>query len=167
MRYRPLPSITRLQELFQPDFASGYLVRRIKRGAEKVGAIAGAKNDRGYVILSIDRHLFYAHRVLYALFQLADPGDLEVDHINGDKSDNRIINLRLATRAQNGQNIPGYREGLKGAYLSFKGENKPWMSTINKDGVRHYLGSFYTEEEAHEAYIKGSATHHGEFGRTG
>lgn len=165
MHHRPLPPLERLYALFRPNFMTGELVRRTSHGAAKRGTVAGRENSRGYLITSVDGHLYYVHRVLFALYHQTDPRDMEVDHIDGDKLDNRVANLRAATRAQNGQNIRGYRKGLKGAYRSFKGQDKEWMATIQKEGVRYYLGSFYTEKEAHEAYVKASVSYHGEFGR--
>jgi len=163
MRYRALPPIDRLYELFDPDFDTGKLVWRQAHGKRKVGDVAGFQNDR-YMLVGVDGSRYYVHRVLYAMHYGKDPAELEIDHVNGDKLDNRLANLRIATRGENGRNVGGYRKGLKGAYKSFKGD-KPWMSTIQKDGVRHYLGCFATEEEAHAAYAKASAVHHGDFGR--
>jgi hypothetical protein len=166
LHHHALPSLDRLYELFSPNFAQGELIMRTQRGSRKAGEIAGFLTyDGRYLMLGIDYKVYLLHRVMYAMHHRKDPGDMEIDHIDGDTSNNRADNLRLATRAQNGQNTRRRRKGLKGAYLSFKGQNKPWMSTINREGVRHYLGSFYTEKEAHEAYITASAIHHGEFGR--
>ena len=163
MHYRALPPIEELYDLFVPDFEAGTLVWKYAHGRRKIGDTAGFQNDR-YMIVGIKGARYYVHRVLYAMYHQADPGELEIDHSDGDRLNNSIANLREATRAQNGQNIRGYRKGLKGAYKSFKGD-KPWMSTIQKDGTRHYLGAYATEEEAHEAYVKASAVHHGTFGR--
>lgn len=166
MRYQSLPSFDRLHELFSPNFNRGELTWKVSRGKAKRGSLAGFPNDRGYLYVGVDGRRYLVHRVMYALYHRQDPKEMEVDHIDLDKSDSRVANLRAATRAQNGQNLPGYRKGLKGAYESFKGQPKPWMATIQKDGVRHYLGSFATEREAHDAYIKASVAHHGDFGRT-
>ncbi len=166
MHHRALPSFDRLHELFQPHFTRGELVWKQQRGRKIIGDVAGFPTTDGrYMLVGVDGKRYFLHRLMYALYHRVDPGDLEVDHIDRDGLDNRAGNLRLATRAQNGQNSRGHRKGLKGAYFSFKGDPKPWMSTIQKEGVRHYLGCFETEEEAHEAYAKASAEHHGKFGR--
>jgi hypothetical protein len=100
---------------------------------------------------------FYTHGVW--------PAD-QLDHINGDKSDNRIDNLRIATASQNKANSGPYRNnptGLKGAYWY-----KPlqmWVSKIRKDGKLHHLGYFATAEEAHTAYCEAAKRLHGEFAR--
>ena len=166
MHHQPLPSLDRLHELFKPQFTRGELIWKQQRGGKKAGAVAGFPTDDGrYMVVGIDGRRYLIHRVMYAMYHQVDPKDMEVDHIDGDTFDNRAANLRLATRAQNGQNLRGYRKGLKGAYFSFKNSSKPWLATIQKEGVRHYLGCFETEEEAHEAYVKASAVYHGEFGR--
>lgn len=168
MHHQPLPPLDRLQDLFRPNFMTGELFCKTQRGNRKVGEAAGFPTADGrYLMLGIDGKRYFFHRVMYALYHKVDPGELEVDHKDQDTFDNRAANLRLATRSQNGQNTRGYRKGLKGAYRSFKGQAKEWMATINKDGVRHYLGSFYTEQEAHDAYVEASKMIHGEFGRTG
>lgn len=167
MHHQPLPSLDRLQDLFRPNFMTGELFCKTQRGNRKAGEVAGfASHDGRYVLIGVDNKRYYVHRVMYALYHKVGPGEMEIDHRDQDTFDNSVSNLRLATRSQNGQNTRGYRKGLKGAYLSFKGQAKEWMATINKDGKRHYLGSFYTEQEAHEAYVKASAELHGEYGRT-
>lgn len=166
MHHQPLPSLSRLQDLFRPNFMRGELVARQQKGNRKVGDVVGfPTHDDRYMMVGIDGKRYFLHRVLYAMYHGTDPGPMEIDHVDGDAFDNRVANLRLATRAQNGQNSHGYRKGLKGAYFSLKGQDKPWVSTIQKEGVRYYLGSFYTEEEAHAAYVKASAIYHGKFGR--
>jgi hypothetical protein len=164
MHHQPLPSLDRLQDLFRPNFMTGELFWKQPRGHKKAGALAGFQTDRGYVRIGIDGRVYLAHRVLYAMYHKQDPADFEVDHADLDTTDNCVRNLRLTTRAQNGQNIPGYRKGLKGAYRN-SASGKPWVSTIQTNGVRRFLGLFDTEEEAHAAYVVASAIHHGEFGR--
>lgn len=166
MHHQPLPSLDRLHELFHPNFMTGELFCKTQRGNRKVGEAVGfSTHDGRYMMLGVDGKRYFFHRVMYAMYHGVDPGSMEIDHKDQDTFDNRVANLRLATRAQNGQNIRGHRKGLKGAYRSFKGQAKEWMATINKEGVRHYLGAFCTEQEAHDAYVKASAAHHGEFGR--
>jgi hypothetical protein len=167
-QHQPLPSLDRLHELFQPQFTRGQLVWRQSRGKAKAGKIAGALGTNGYTKVQIEGRTFLAHRLLYAMYHGVDPGSFEVDHVDLDRTDNRASNLRLASRAQNSQNVPCSRRGLKGAYRNTSAtskESKPWVSTITASGVRTFLGMFDTEEEAHQAYVKASAIRHGSFGR--
>lgn len=91
-----------------------------------------------------------------------------VDHISGDKLDNRRNNLRIATRSQNLSNRgrpSNNTSGLKGAF--WHKHNKKWMSSIGVNGRRKYLGYFDTPEEAHEAYCTAAQELHGAFANTG
>lgn len=93
---------------------------------------------------------------------IVTPADgMQVDHVNGDKLDNRRVNLRQATPAQNMQN----RIGKPGA-LGVKGVRKDGSSfraTITNNGKRIHLGTFDTIEEASNAYVEASLRLHGEF----
>ncbi len=105
--------------------------------------------------------LIYMHRKI-----LCAPPRIEVDHINGDKLDNRRSNLRLCTRAGNQYNQHKIRgvSRFKGVSL-LKG--KWWRAMIQSSpGVRLYLGSFRTEVEAAQVYDAAALLYHGEFART-
>lgn len=121
---------------------------------------------RGYFNVKINKVLYRAHRVAWLLTYGAwPPDDLDVDHIDGDKGNNRIANLRLATRAENCWNS----KSRKGASSSAKGVSKAsknrWSAAICTNGVKVQLGSFGTEEEAAEAYKLAASKMHGEFAR--
>ncbi len=94
------------------------------------------------------------------------PDGVQVDHINGDGLDNRRANLRLATHAENSRNVrrpSNNKSGFKGVYKNAK--TGRWAAMITGGGQRQYLGQFDTPEEAHSAYCKAAAFHHGEFAR--
>jgi HNH endonuclease len=84
-----------------------------------------------------------------------------IDHINCDPTDNRIINLRLATQEQNSQNRRRPKQnksGFKGVYRKGNG----WEAYIKR---HKYLGTFSTPELAHEAYKRAARQSFGEFAR--
>ncbi len=96
------------------------------------------------------------------------PGRCDVDHIDGDGSNDRIENLRLASRSQNMANSrfrTKSKDRLKGAY--FRSHSGRWYSCIKVDYRKIYLGTFYSEEEAHEAYMDAAQKHFGEFACSG
>lgn len=105
--------------------------------------------------------IYRAHRVIMGC---EDP-DLVVDHINGDKLDNREENLRIATRGENNRNV-------KKTWTSssqYKGvthqpdQDKPWVAQIGYGRERIYLGAFYHEREAANIYNLAAKQLFGEF----
>lgn len=98
-------------------------------------------------------------------------GKERVDHVNGDRLDNRRSNLRLATDSQNGLNRGKHRRvaavssQFKGVYREQRRKNKIWGVRIQAAGKYVYVGSYETEEEAALAYDAAAKRHHGEFAR--
>lgn len=100
----------------------------------------------------------YMHRVILA------PGDAWVDHINGDRRDNRRANLRFSNRAENVRNAGPHR-GNRAGFKGVRPVNGRWMANICADRQAHYLGCFGTPEEAARAYDAAALRLHGEFAR--
>jgi hypothetical protein len=109
---------------------------------------------------------FRAHRVIWAM-QTGDdvPENMEIDHVNGVRSDNRWVNLRLATRRQNMWNVKGARSdsltAVKG--VSYRAERKRYVAKIKIDGKCKKIGSFKTIEEAEACYNRAVLDYRGEF----
>lgn len=99
-------------------------------------------------------------KVLLARQIMQPPDGLFVDHINHDTLDNRRRNLRLASRAQNQMNRRTVARALPKGVRLHRGR---FDAQIKLHGVRHWLGSFDTPEEAHAAYASAAARLHGEF----
>ena len=123
------------------------------------GKKVGAKNKAGYLVICIDYKLHYAHRL--AWFYLYKECPRYIDHINLVKGDNRIYNLRPATKAQNGANSVGYNpaSGFKGVY--YQSNTLKWRVKIA--GIN--VGYFDTKEEASAAYFSKAKELYGEFAR--
>lgn len=124
-----------------------------------------ARNKDGYhhgTILQI-HHL--AHRVIWALQTGAWPKD-EIDHQDTDPGNNRWINLREATHAENmrNQRTPiTNKSGIRGVF--WHGGNQSWCAAISHENKNHTLGYFDSKEDAAKAYAEASARLHGNFGR--
>lgn len=117
------------------------------------GAIAGYLTRRGYACIRIHGHEWKAHRVAWAHYFGAWP-KAEIDHINGEKSDNRIANLRDVDRRTNQQNERRARANNSTGLLGVSRKKNRFVALIHKDGKRYRLGNFSTAIEAHEAYVR-------------
>jgi hypothetical protein len=108
--------------------------------------------SEGYCQVGFNGKLIYYHVIIWILSTGKDiPQGLEIDHINGNKIDNRIENLRLVTSRGNGQNRKEHRDGrLVGCY--YHKRDKKFIANIRISGKKICIGLFETEKEAHEAY---------------
>ena len=111
-----------------------------------------ANNGDGYCRVGFKGKLYRYHVVLWVLHNNENiPEGLEIDHINGDKIDNRIENIRVIQHRANQQNLGVHRYGaLTGCY--YQKDAKKHRAQIKIYGKQIYLGLFETEHEAHEAY---------------
>jgi hypothetical protein len=165
------PTPARIRETFDYDPDTGLFYYREQitdtRKRHRAGKQAGCLcKTNGYVIMTVDKQQFKAHRVAWLFMYGAWPAGL-VDHINGNRADNRAINLRLATPTQNNINrgmAPTNTSGMKGA--SWSTTSQKWLAHISYGGKTHHLGFYATAQEAHAAYLGAAKILHGEFART-
>lgn len=149
----------RLKQLVHYDPDTGKFTRlKVTRGAH---IQAGNKRLDGYISLFIDGKAMSAHRMAWLYVHGTFP-ELYIDHINGDRSDNRIANLRQATRSENAQNIgSAYRNnkssGILGVYPHACGK---WQAKIQLNKKSRSLGLYHTKEEAAKAYQLAKAELH-------
>ena len=141
---------------------TGIFIRKIDRNKKYLkGSEAGYKKD-GYRRINIKRKHYYAHRLAFLITYNALPE--MIDHVNGIRDDNRLLNLREATNHQNCMNRPmatKNRSGYKG--VSFHTQSKKWRARINLNKQEITLGSFTCPIEAAKAYNKAALELHGEF----
>jgi hypothetical protein len=119
-------------------------------------------NGRGYVIAMIQGKNVRMHRLLLGL---TTKDSLHVDHINGIKTDNRLINLRVCTPSQNQYNRKVSPKNELGAKCVRKRYNGKYQVGVQVDGKRYWLGTFETIEEAIIIREQFAKENHGEFFR--
>lgn len=144
------------------DPETGVLRWKVARAQRvRVGDIAGSLNRySGYQTVSLRNKGYRAHRLIWLMVHGEWP-DLVIDHIDRDTANNRLSNLRLATRSQNSANGKVRRNGLKGAHFH-KGSRR-WHAKL----CGKLVGSFGTEDEAHRAYVQAASLKHGPFACAG
>lgn len=151
--------LIKLRELFDYDGKTGVLVWRVGTGGRHVGDMAGTKDRAGYVRVQARGRLWLAHRLVWAYVHGEWPRG-QIDHINGDRADNRIANLRDVSPSVNRQNMRAATRMNKTGFLGVHIQDGRYKAAITIDGKRTGLGSFGTGEEAHAAYLAKKRLHH-------
>ena len=158
------PTQSRLHEQLSYDGDTGHFFWRKKTGRCAAGQRAGRVGDHGYELIQVDGRAYRSH-VLAWIYVYGHPPTNDIDHRDQDRRNNRLINLRLATRSQNNANSK-VREGKlysdkRG--VSFDRARGLWVAQIRHDKRQHNLGRFASEEEAAAAYAAAYRAFFGEF----
>jgi len=153
--------IAELRRLFSYDPVTGTLTRLLTTNSRaRAGTPITCTNGPGYVVVNVNYKKYTAHRIAWAITHGYWPEC--VDHINGVKSDNRLINLREVTHAQNMHNLRAARidsaSGLLG--VSWAPASGKWRANICIDRKTRHIGYYDTKEEAFAAYLKAKAVVH-------
>jgi hypothetical protein len=151
----------RLKELFEYDPEEGRFRNRFSRGRAREADEAGSPSGHGYRKVAVDYERYYEHHLAWLYVYGEWPS--EIDHRDGDRSNNKIANLRMATRTENCFNAKREtgESGLRGAYREAR--YPKWYSKIQIGGRVTRLGTFDTAEEAHKAFMVAVEAHHGEY----
>lgn len=131
----------------------------------KKGDIAGRKNKSNHITIMINGVRYQASHLAW-LYVKGETPSKAIDHINGIRSDNRIVNLREATLSQNAMNrikAANNTSGYKG--VSFHKQSGKWQASIKINGKQKYLGLFLSPKQAHNAYVNAAKVIFGEFSR--
>jgi hypothetical protein len=174
-----------LSELLSYNITSGKLYwvpRPIEQSSDITLVVASKNNMRwntkfafteafttldayGYLRGRVYGKQYLAHRVIWAITTRVWPTH-QIDHINGNRQDNRLANLREATQFENARNTKS-RGGASSKYLgvSWNSSRRKWQVQIEHQGVSKYVGVFTDELAAARAYDGVALMHHGSFAR--
>lgn len=145
-------SIHRLRNVLHYDAETGAFTWLVNNGPRvKAGQTAGSFDGQAYWRVQLDGKKYKAHRL--AWFYVHGEWPKFVDHINGNTLDNRLLNLRPASHAENHQNRRTSNKGAKVGMLGVDVHNGLFRARITKGGKQMHVGYFETKEEAHAAYI--------------
>ena len=132
---------------------TGALLQKKARPRSKVGSLAGGVTPYGYRYIQLRGRKYAAHRLVWFIEHGRFP-PYDIDHIDGNKLNNKITNLREATRKQNCENKGAQKNnklGLRG--VSYNQRLKKYIAQIQHNGVNHYIGLYKDPLEARKAYI--------------
>ncbi len=162
-------TVSRLREVLSYNHESGEFIWKMQmsNAAPKAGAVAGNKDDvTGYIRIGIEGRLYIASRLAWFYVHGEWPS-AEIDHRNRDRADNRLNNLRPASRLQNNRHSgkrAQTRSGFKGvAFRELSGGVGSWRARIKLNGKDHSIGYFDTPEKAARAYDEAAKVHYGQF----
>lgn len=148
--------VTRDQLIEQLDYSTNSGEFVWKRNGKR----AGCRRKDGYVMIRVNGVLYYAHRLAW-IFATGNQPEFTIDHINGNKSDNRICNLRDINIAINCQNQVKPRSNNISGFLGVQKNHKyGWQAKLQLNGNNYCFGTYKTAEEAHDAYVKGKRKLH-------
>lgn len=165
-----LPSFDLLNYMFEVSnqVPSGLIWKNPLSKKLKQGDMAGTKHKDGYWQVGIKINnkdkLFRAHRIIYVLSTKENIDNFFIDHIDGNRENNNIVNLRCATNQENSCNQKKqrkYTSVYKG--VSWCKKTNKWRAQIGINYQKIYLGTFETEQEAAVAYNLAAKKHHTSF----
>jgi len=156
-----------LEQAYTYDLKTGAFTRNFSEGGEKAGAQAGYVNTQGYISLGYRKKHLLAHRVAY-LFTVGKWPEKQIDHIDGDRKNNKWVNLREATGSQNGFNAKRRKDNNTGVKCVRKIESSgKYRVLIRADKKAKHIGCYNTLDEAESAAKAARAGMHGEFSNHG
>jgi len=165
MKANALPTAKELNHLFTYDPTSPSSLRwnnPISRQMRR-GDVAGAKNSDGYYQVSISCKRYRVHRIIYKMHHDTCIVDSVIDHVNRDRSDNKIDNLRRCTSAENQRNYGLLERNTTGSAGVRKARHGKWHASISVAGKRKHLGYYVKKSDAISARKNAEREFYGEF----
>ena len=155
--------VGRLRELLNYDPETGVFTWRVARKGRFKGSVAGSTDSNGYRTIRLDDVLYLEHR-LAVLYMIGEWPKATVDHINGERADNRWTNLREATWSQNLANRSPNKNNTSGAKgVWWNKRRSKWTAAVTVDRKAIHLGYFLTVGSAEAAYKEAAKRYFGEF----
>lgn len=149
--YRPL-TVDLLKEYMSYDPKTGEFTRLKCYKQDMVGKPASVERGKGYKQIGFAGHCQLAHKMAW-LYMYGEMPIGQIDHIDGNPSNNKISNLRIVTNAQNCQNRHVPTKLNKSKLLGVIKIKNRFVAQIKKNYKSIHLGTFKTAEEAHIAYL--------------
>jgi len=151
----PIPALDLLRAVFEldPDGPTGLKIRQDAKH-RNAGSAVGKASTKGYFRMAFKGKHYAVHRIVWSMANdcLADP-ELEIDHRDGNRQNNRAENLRQCNRLENSQNLAIKAAKNATGLVGVSRRLNRWRAAIHLHYKRIYLGSFDTAEEAHRAYL--------------
>lgn len=153
--------ISRLRDLLAYDPDTGVFTWRVRSGPRAAAeSVAGSLKSNGYRRIMVCGADCFAHRLAWAHANDRWPAG-QIDHIDGNRTNNRIANLRDVPQSINMQNQRAAHSNNKSSgMLGVCADGDRWMARIRVDGKRLYIGTFDTKELAHASYLAAKRIHH-------
>lgn len=156
-----MPSQKELKKLFKYDKQTGLLRSKLKRGKLSVNQIVGAVSGKGYVLVGLGNRCYKnAHRIIWTMAYGDIPSGMVIDHINHVKTDNRLCNLRLVSRALNQRNSKLFvtnKSGVMGVY--WDSYYQKWHAAITLLHKSKHIGYFRDFDDAVRARKEAEILH--------
>ncbi len=154
------PTLLRIHELLRYDPETGKLFWRVANSRRiKVGSEAGSISKAGYRSLMIDGYRFLAHRVIFFMQNGEWPKQV-IDHMDGDRLNNRLSNLRECSIQTNNENRRSLLSKNATGFLGVHPAGKRFVAKIRVSGMQKHIGNFDTVEEAQSAYLAAKSKLH-------
>lgn len=166
VKRKPLPPLWELERLFSYNPENGeFRWRTAVTNPLRIGTSATFMGAGGYLFVGVKGSLYAAHRVAFKMIKGFDPGPY-IDHIDGNRTNNKFENLREVTHTQNMQNrkmSKKNKSGFKG--VTWDKSKCRWRAQIKVGGCFVLLGTFKKAELAADAYKAAATEHFGEYAR--
>lgn len=149
-----IPSLERIKDAVDYEPETGVVTWKRPRGRVLPGTTAGTPDGGGYLMIRIDKVGIRLHKLAW-YYTYGEYPHFQIDHKDGDRTNNAIGNLRRASQSENNQNQRVGRGTNRNGYLGVyrRKDTGLYSAQIKLDGCNHRLGCFPTAEDARDAYL--------------